>query len=58
MSTTAVKNDVLSYSVDSDGIATITIDMVNHPTNLFSEDFFNAYLPVARQAIAVRAASW
>ncbi|MDW3647037.1 MAG: 3-hydroxyacyl-CoA dehydrogenase NAD-binding domain-containing protein [Bacteroidia bacterium] len=52
MSTTAVKNDVLSYSVDSDGIATITIDMVNHPTNLFSEDFFNAYLPVARQAIA------
>lgn len=48
---TAVKNDILSYAVDSDGIGIITIDMVNHPANLFSQDFFEAYFEAANAAI-------
>ena len=51
MEATSIKNDILSYSVDADGIALISIDMVNHPTNLFSQDFFEAYFEVASTAI-------
>jgi 3-hydroxyacyl-CoA dehydrogenase/enoyl-CoA hydratase/3-hydroxybutyryl-CoA epimerase len=43
--------DYLSYTV-AEGIATITINQVNEPANLFSLDFINAYQEVAQQAIA------
>lgn len=48
---TKIKNDLLSYEVDSDGIALLTIDMKNYPTNLFSQDFIKAYLEVANAAL-------
>ncbi|MEM7374159.1 MAG: 3-hydroxyacyl-CoA dehydrogenase NAD-binding domain-containing protein [Bacteroidota bacterium] len=51
MEATSIKNDILSYSVDQDGIALITIDMVNHPANLFNNDFFPAYFEAASAAI-------
>jgi 3-hydroxyacyl-CoA dehydrogenase/enoyl-CoA hydratase/3-hydroxybutyryl-CoA epimerase len=43
---TVLKNDILEYSVGDDGVAIINIHMVNHPTNLFSEDFFHPYFEV------------
>ena len=46
-----IKNDILEYSVGDDGIAIINIHMKNHPTNLFSQDFFEKYFPAAEQAI-------
>lgn len=49
---TAIKNELLSYQVDEDGIGIITIDQVNNPTNLFSVEFIQAYLEVAQAAIA------
>lgn len=49
---TVIKNDVLEYSVGDDGIAIVNIHMKNHPTNLFSEDFFIPYNEVAKMAIA------
>ena len=45
---TAIKNDLLTYEVGEDGIAIITINMINYPTNLFSQDFIIAYYDVAR----------
>lgn len=47
-----IKNDYLSYTKASNGIATITIDQVHEPANLFSIDFTKAYLEIARQAVA------
>ncbi len=47
-----IKNNILSYQVDHDGIALITIHMVDHPTNLFSADFIQAYIEVAKKAIS------
>lgn len=47
-----IKNDLLEYSVDSDGIGTISINQVNNPTNLFSTEFIKVYTDVAKQAIA------
>ncbi len=44
-------NDYLSYSVDADGIATISINQVNEPANLFSFDFVTSYLEVAQKAV-------
>ena len=44
-------NHLLSYKKDTDGIAIITIDQKNNPTNLFSTEFIRAYLEVAHQAI-------
>lgn len=49
---TAIKNNILSYEVDGDGIAVITINMVDHPANLFSQDFFIPYWEAAERAIA------
>ncbi|NND33747.1 MAG: enoyl-CoA hydratase/isomerase family protein, partial [Saprospiraceae bacterium] len=46
-----IKNDLLEYSVDSDGVATIVINQVNNPANLFSTDFIKVYTDVAKQAI-------
>ena len=49
---TVIKNDTLEYSVGDDGVAIVNIHMKNHPTNLFSEDFFIPYNEVAKMAIA------
>jgi len=49
---TVIKNDILEYSVGDDGVAIVNIHMKNHPTNLFSEDFFGPYNEVAKMAIA------
>lgn len=51
MEQTAVKNNILQYRVDADGIAYITIHMVDQPTNLFSLEFVEAYVEAARQAL-------
>ncbi len=47
-----IKNELLSYSVDADGIGTLLIDQVNNPTNLYSMPFLEAYFDVAQKAIA------
>lgn len=47
-----IKNDLFEFVVGEDGIAIFTINQVNNPTNLFSSAFIDAYLEVARQAIA------
>lgn len=47
-----IKNDLFEFVVGDDGIAILTINQVNNPTNLFSAEFINAYLEVAQQAIA------
>ena len=52
MGETILKNKLLSYSIDTDGIATITIDQVENPTNLFSTAFIAQYIEVAHKAIA------
>ena len=49
---TVIKNDTLEYSVGDDGVAIVNIHMKNHPTNLFSEDFFVPYNEIAKMAIA------
>ncbi|MEM1120611.1 MAG: 3-hydroxyacyl-CoA dehydrogenase NAD-binding domain-containing protein [Bacteroidota bacterium] len=49
---TVIKNDILEYSVGDDGVAIVNIHMKNHPTNLFSEDFFVEYNEIAKMAIA------
>ncbi|MGK0388303.1 MAG: 3-hydroxyacyl-CoA dehydrogenase/enoyl-CoA hydratase/3-hydroxybutyryl-CoA epimerase [Maribacter sp.] len=46
------KTDFLEYSVDADGIATISINQVNESTNLFSFDFVTEYIEIANKAIA------
>jgi len=46
------KNRILSYELDSDGIGMITINMEDHPTNLFSREFIETYAEVATKAIA------
>ena len=46
-----MKNHLLSYIVGEDGIAIITIDQVNNPTNLFSTEFINTYLETAHAAL-------
>lgn len=47
-----IQNEYLTYSVDAEGIATITINQVNEPANLFSLGFVKAYYEVAQQALA------
>lgn len=47
-----INNEYLEYSVDADGIATINVNQVNEPANLFSAEFVMAYTEVANQAIA------
>jgi len=46
------KNNILSYEIGDDGIALITINMEEHPTNLFSPDFMETYFDITKQAIA------
>jgi len=46
------KNKILSYEVDGDGIGLITLNMEEHPTNLFSPDFMETYFDITKQALA------
>ncbi len=45
------KNKILSYEIDTDGVALITINMEDHPANLFSQDFIETYFDITKQAI-------
>lgn len=47
-----MKNEYFEYTVGEDGIAIITIDQVNNPTNLFSFGFIQEYQQAALAAIA------
>lgn len=51
MTPTIIKNNLLHCTIDQDGIAMITIHMVDEPTNLFSIDFIQSYLQVAQQLV-------
>ncbi len=51
MEQTTIKNTILSYETDADGIGRITIHMTEQPTNLFSLEFIEAYVEAARQAL-------
>ena len=51
MELTSIKNDLLEYAIDGEGFATITINMVKEPTNLFSIDFIQYYLEIAQKAV-------
>ncbi|MEL7530180.1 MAG: 3-hydroxyacyl-CoA dehydrogenase NAD-binding domain-containing protein [Bacteroidota bacterium] len=46
-----IKNDYLHYSLDAEGFATIDINQVKEPANLFSFDFVTHYLEIAQKAI-------
>lgn len=45
------KNNILSYEIDGDGIGVITINMEEHPANLFSQDFMETYFEITQKAI-------
>ncbi|MGB1217450.1 MAG: enoyl-CoA hydratase/isomerase family protein, partial [Saprospiraceae bacterium] len=47
-----MNNEYLQYEIDSEGIATITINQVNEPANLFSLNFIKTYIETALTAIA------
>ena len=47
-----IKNDYLEYSVGDDGIATITVNQINEPANLFSFDFVKVYCEFGQKALA------
>jgi 3-hydroxyacyl-CoA dehydrogenase/enoyl-CoA hydratase/3-hydroxybutyryl-CoA epimerase len=47
-----MKNEYLSYTIDAAGIATININQINEPANLFSLGFVQNYCQVAQEAIA------
>lgn len=46
-----MKNDFFEYKVE-DGVAIMTMDQVNNPTNLFSQEFIQKYIAQANEAIA------
>ncbi len=45
------KNDFLEYNIE-DGIAIITVNQVNNPTNLYTHDFIKAYTDAGQMALA------
>lgn len=47
-----IQDKYLSFEVDENGVATLTIDQKEASTNLFSVDFIQRYIEVAQQAIA------
>lgn len=49
---TLLKNAILTYQVDTDGIAIITLDMEGYPTNILNAQTIPAILAVAKKAIA------
>jgi 3-hydroxyacyl-CoA dehydrogenase / enoyl-CoA hydratase / 3-hydroxybutyryl-CoA epimerase len=52
MTTSAIINNQLSVDIDSEGIANLCINQVDAPTNLFSNDFMQAYVEAAQALIA------
>jgi 3-hydroxyacyl-CoA dehydrogenase/enoyl-CoA hydratase/3-hydroxybutyryl-CoA epimerase len=44
-------NNILTYSLDSDGIAVITLRMADAPTNLFTMECIRTYIEVASMAV-------
>lgn len=54
---TVIKNNILTYEVESDGIGIITINMVDHPANLFNAEMIQAYNEAAMTAINDEAVS-
>ena len=52
MAETILSNKFFTYEVDGDGIAVITIDQKDNPTNLFSYEFIQEYISTAHKAIA------
>lgn len=47
-----IQDQFLSFNVDNDGVATLTIDQKEASTNLFSVEFIQRYISVAQEAIA------
>ncbi len=47
-----IQDTLLSFSVDNDGIGTLTINQTENSANLFSEAFIARYIEVAQQASA------
>ncbi len=47
-----IDNSILTYEVDSDGIAVITVDMKDYPTNVLNDKTVPAIISAARHAIA------
>ena len=47
-----IQDTLLSFSVDADGVGTLTINQTENSANLFSEEFIARYIEVAQQAIA------
>ncbi len=46
-----ISNDLYNLKIDNEGIATLTIDQKNNPTNLFSTPFITSFLEVCHQVI-------
>ncbi|MEM6633763.1 MAG: 3-hydroxyacyl-CoA dehydrogenase NAD-binding domain-containing protein [Bacteroidota bacterium] len=46
-----IKNDFFEVKRENDGIAILNINQVNEPANLFSGDFIQALIPVAKELI-------
>lgn len=51
MAESIIKNKFLTYEVGTDGIAILTIDQVDNPTNLFSFAFIEQFVEIANKAI-------
>ena len=51
MKTSNFKNDLFRFEIGEGGIAIITIDQINNPTNLFSAAFIESYADIATKAI-------
>ncbi len=49
---TEINKEILDYTVDGDGIAVITVNMQNHPTNVLNDSTVPAILAASRKAIA------
>lgn len=47
-----MNNNILTYSVDADGIALITLHNQKSPTNLFTMEVIRTYIDAATQAVA------
>ncbi len=46
-----IENEFFRYEVDGEGIATLTIDQKNNPTNLYSFTFIQTFLDTAEKAL-------
>lgn len=47
-----INENILTYQVDSDGVAVITVDMKDYPTNVLNDSTIPAILDAARLAVA------